>query len=371
MQAGLTALLILLFPYLAQRYLTRLPLIGALGAVAWCYGIGILVANLPGVKIPDEPGKTLAYLCLLLGLPLLLFTTDLQSWLKQAPRTLLSFGTAVVSGVVAAITFAHVFAERLSEPAITAAMLTGVYTGGTPNMNAIGLMLHAPSELFALLNASDIFWGGLLFLFLITLAPWLYGIWLPAHRTNDKQAHCPEHLLHSSLSPRDTGLALLLSLATAGLAIALIYLLFGRLDKPAWLFLLLTVFSLAASLLPKVRQLQGSYAAGEYAILAFCVAIGLQADLSQLQAKGSAVFQFTGLVMWTTVVLHFLLAKALRTDRDTTLITLTAALYGPAFIPQVAAALDNRQIVLSGILSGLAGYALGNFVGLLVWQILH
>ncbi len=371
MKSGLIALLILLFPYLAQRYLRRLPLIGSVGAVAWCYGIGILLTNLPGVDIPDEPGQTLAHFSLLLGLPLLLFTTDLQSWLKQAPHILLSFGAAVISGATVAITAARLFAERLSEPALTAAMLTGVYTGGTPNMNAIGLMLHAPSELFALLNASDIFWGGLLFLFLITLAPKIYSIWLPSPKTRKNQANRPEHLLKSNFSLRDLSLALLLSLATAGLAVALIYLLFGRFDKPAWLFLLITIFSLLASFSPKVRQLQGSYAAGEYAILAFCVAIGLQADLSQLQIKGSAVFQFTGLVMAGTVLLHFLAVKALRTDRDTALITLTAALYGPAFIPQVAAALNNRQIILSGILSGLAGYALGNFVGLLVWQILH
>ena len=370
-----TTTFILLFPFLAQRYLSRWPVLKYLGPVGLCYLAGILAGNVGKLPIDGTLAQQLAYAALLIGLPLLLFTTDIKAWLKQAPDSLKGFAAAVFSGMLVAIIAAHVFAGSLEQPATTAAMLTGVYTGGTPNMNAVGLMLHAPEELFALLNASDIFWGGLLFLFLISFAARVYGRFLPienaeAAQEEDQEEASFHHNLFGRAKPGQLLLALLLALLTAGLSAGLVYVFFSSLEKPAWLFLLLTLLSILASFSERIRRLPGSYQAGEYAILAFCVAIGLSSNLRELQAHGSAVFQFTGAVMTGTVLLHALLCRLLRIDRDTTLITLTAALYGPAFIPQVAAALNNRSIILSGILTGLAGYALGNFVGVMVYQLL-
>ncbi len=369
-----TILFLLLFPWLAQRYLAKLPLLKYLGAVGLCYLTGILAGNVGNLPIDTVAAQQTAYAALLIGLPLLLFSTDIRAWLRQAPESLSGFAAAVGSGMLVAILTALLFAERLEEPPITAAMLTGVYTGGTPNMNAIGLMLQAPEELFALLNASDIFWGGLLFLFLISLAPRVYGRWLPQQepiRNKSKNLSSEEthHALFSKASAKELIAALLLALLVALLSATLVRIFFHTLEKPAWLFLLLTALSIIASFSKRIRKMRGSYPAGEYAILIFCTGIGMSSELSQLQAHGSAVFQFTGIVMCSTVLLHALLCRLLRIDRDTALITLTAALYGPAFIPQVAAALNNRNIILSGILTGLAGYALGNFVGLVVFEI--
>jgi len=64
------------------------------------------------------------------------------------------------------------------------------------------------------------------------------------------------------------------------------------------------------------------------------------------------------------------LAYFAKIDADTALITHVAAIYGPAFIGPVADSMRNRAIVVSGLTTGLIGYAVGNYVGLAVAYLL-
>ena len=70
--------------------------------------------------------------------------------------------------------------------------------------------------------------------------------------------------------------------------------------------------------------------------------------------------------MLGSLAFHLALCRVSRIDRDTTIITSTAALFGPAFIGPVAVRLANRAVFVSGLMSGLVGYAVGNYLGLLV-----
>ena len=65
-----------------------------------------------------------------------------------------------------------------------------------------------------------------------------------------------------------------------------------------------------------------------------------------------------------SVILHLLLARIARIDADTAIITSTAGIYGPAFIVPTANALNNRQVVLPGLICGILGYAVGNYLGI-------
>ena len=72
------------------------------------------------------------------------------------------------------------------------------------------------------------------------------------------------------------------------------------------------------------------------------------------------------LVMFGSILLHLLICYILKIDRDTALITSMAGIFGPAFVPPMCQVLKNRAVLVSGITSGLVGYALGNFAGLIV-----
>jgi len=122
--------------------------------------------------------------------------------------------------------------------------------------------------------------------------------------------------------------------------------------------------------LPQVRGLKGAYELGEYILLIFCVAVGSLADVRQLAGGSAVLFAFVVAVMLTAIVLHMTLCWVFRIDVDTALISSTATIYGPAFIGPVAAALKNRALVGPGLTMGLAGIALGTWLGVATAQVL-
>jgi uncharacterized membrane protein len=120
-----------------------------------------------------------------------------------------------------------------------------------------------------------------------------------------------------------------------------------------------------------VRALAGAEAVGEFLLLVFCVAIGSLADVRQLAGHSTTLFLSVVLVMCASIALHLGLCKLANLDADPVLITSTAAIFGPAFIGPVAAAIKNRELVGPGITLGLAGLALGTYLGLLTYWALQ
>ena len=139
---------------------------------------------------------------------------------------------------------------------------------------------------------------------------------------------------------------------------------FGGLSNTTFIILVLTSLSVGASFYKPIRTLEGSFEAGDYMLLVFCVAIGMRSDFAELINTGGNVILFTGGCFIFTVLIHLGLSRIFKIDRDTTLITSTAALYGPAFIGQIASVMKNRQIVFAGMATGLVGYAVGNYLGI-------
>jgi uncharacterized membrane protein len=74
--------------------------------------------------------------------------------------------------------------------------------------------------------------------------------------------------------------------------------------------------------------------------------------------------------MYGSIGLHLLLSKLFKIDRDTFLISSTAAIYGPPFVTQIATVIKNKYLLMPGILAGLLGYAIGNYIGLAVYYLL-
>ena len=64
-----------------------------------------------------------------------------------------------------------------------------------------------------------------------------------------------------------------------------------------------------------------------------------------------------------SLLLHALLCRIARIDVDTFLVTSVSAICSPAFVPLVARSLGNRTVLLSGVTTGIIGYAIGTHLG--------
>ena len=124
-----------------------------------------------------------------------------------------------------------------------------------------------------------------------------------------------------------------------------------------------TVLGLALSFVPKVRRVPENSAAGHYLILVFSFALSSSLDLSML---GAGLWKTVGLLALLTVcafTLHAILSRFFRIDADCTVVTMTAGVYGPAFIPAVTGQLKNDKLTAPGLICGALGYAIGTFLG--------
>ncbi|WP_425421170.1 DUF819 family protein [Phaeodactylibacter xiamenensis] len=352
-------------PFLSRRLARRGLLPDWLSPVVLCYAIGILLKNTSLFPLSDPFSTTATEVGILFAIPLLLYATDLKRWLSHAGSSVLSFGLCVLSGVVATVAAAYWFLNDLPDTWRLAGMLAGIYTGGTPNMQAIGLALKAPQETIILVNAADVLLGGVYLLLLTSVVPkWLKAV-LPEFQ-HDKAAAVDETETdpYQAFSYGHAIRAIGLTMLVIGSALGLTWLVYGQLGQLAFLILMLTSLSLAVSFIPTVRNWENTFETGEYFLLIFCVALGMLADFQSILEKGLGIVQFTAVALMGTILLHLLLARLFRIDRDTFLFTSVAAIYGPPFIGQIASITGNRQLILSGIAMGLLGYAIGNYLGI-------
>ena len=340
----------------------------AASPVVVCYAAGMLLGNLPFVDFPDEVSLNVCNITVALAIPLLLFSVNIASWMRLAGKTVLASSMAMVAAVTGAAVAYTVCSDWLAESPKIAGMLVGVYVGGTPNMAAIGTAVHVESETFILLNAADMVVSFGYLLFILTIAPRVLARFLPAFQ---KQAPGRSDADGGSLSQRPTpasaGVAILAAMvivATAILAARAV----PEGARDAVIILIITTLAVVASTVPTVRNLAGTHDMGQFLLLVFCVAMGFTTDFVKLFSASPAIIAFAGITVSLAVGLHFVLSAAFRVDRDTAIITSTAAIFGPHMVGPVVVALKNREVLFSGLASGLVGYAAGNYLGMgVVW----
>lgn len=367
-QPILLTLFILLFPWLAIRLAQTYKVLGILGSVSLCYIAGISLGNLiPSQWIPKQVPSTIADITIPLAIPLLLSSTDFRKGFGEAKQALFSFFLSAIAVTISAALAGYYYAYAHPEAAKIASMLSGMYTGGTPNLNAIGLALSANKETIALVNTIDVVFGGIYLLFLLTFGKKFFSLFL----RKEEEKNAPTELVeesHEESKPAwkriilPNGIGLLLATLGFGVSVAFTFLIFSSLYAPS-ILLGITTWGIGISFHSKVRQLK-TYEFGSYLILVFSVAIGFLADLEELKKDFGAVSLILISILLGAILIHLLLGILFRIPVDTWIITSVSSIYGPAFVPPVVQAIGNKGVLVVGILTGLIGYALGNYLGI-------
>ncbi len=365
---------VVLFPALVLYLEQRSKVVQVVSPIVICYFMGIVLANLPFLDLNKTVFSEISNISISLAIPLLLFNSNILDWVNHAGKSILSYILSVFSVVVSAIFFYYVYRNSIPEAWRISGMLIGVYTGGTPNMSAIGMAFDTPKEVYVLLNSTDVVLGSIYFIFIITFVKKLLGLFLPDYKSKATEKSSLKIESKNKISKRQLALniiiVLLLGVIILGLAAWISTLIKGEIEE-LWVILVLTTLGITVSFIKKIQKLKGSYETAFYLLLIFSLSIGAMADVKELLSKSSDLFVYTTFVMFTSIILHFLLASIFRIDRDTVIITSTAAIYGPAFIGPVANAIKNKEVIVTGITMGLLGYAIGNYIGIGVAMLLR
>ncbi|MFA6894763.1 MAG: DUF819 family protein, partial [Bacteroidales bacterium] len=179
----------LLMPALVVWLCKKISFLGKVGAILTLYFIGITAANLFIFPFEEITLKLLPIqdlitsLTIPLAMSLILLSCNFKNWPLKKSFLSLIFGMLSVLIVVTIGYF--IFAEKSGYPEFNkiAGMLIGVYTGGTPNLAALKMMLDVDETTYVLVNSFDMLISFIYLTFLMAIGIKLFRQIMPHLRS--------------------------------------------------------------------------------------------------------------------------------------------------------------------------------------------
>ena len=191
----LLVLIYVLTPALVIWLCNKYSFLDKIGPILLLYLIGIVIGNCG--LLPDSSAKIqdiLVTIMIPIAIPLMLFTCSFKNLdFKNASLTLI---TGIVAVLIVVIGGYYIFKPFIgTDPLIgmqfnnIAGLLSGVYTGGTPNMAAIKIMLDVPNETYIMVNSYDMAISLLYMIFLFVIGIKLFRKFLHSKVAKDDVTH--------------------------------------------------------------------------------------------------------------------------------------------------------------------------------------
>jgi uncharacterized membrane protein len=310
----------------------------------------------------------------MIAFPLLLFSLNVKRWLKFAKVGFYSMILALIS-VIAIVTSGYfIFKNVVPDSWKVAGMLIGVYTGGTPNLVSLKVALGVDPNLFLMTSTYDMIVGAITIIFFITAGPRIFRAILPPFKhdiesgSQDVEIEDVESFEdYSGMFRKKRLFPLIKALGVSILIFAVSYgisMFFSKDIQTVIIILSVTTLAILASFINWLNRIEKTFQLGMYFILVFSFAIASMADLKVIFSIGFlGLFAYISYAYFGTLLLHIILSKIFRINADDFLITTTAFVFSPPFVPVVAGALKNKDVIITGITVGIIGYVIGNYLG--------
>lgn len=375
----------LLIPALIVIACQKFSILDKAGVVVLSFGLGIAIAAGLDLSLFFENDtitavqKDVSEISIAIALPLLLFSINVKSALSMAGDTLKGMALALLSVIVISTLGALLFKDQVADVWQVAGMSVGAYTGGGPNMAAIKTAIDGKESIFVTMVTYDILFSAIYLIFVMSLGQRVFGLFLKkySHKNETKEIDYSgmEHLADETANgyKKLTTIKLLpqtlASLVSSGIVVGLALFIASLVPdtyKSTTTIVGITSLGLAASFIPQVRNLANSFQMGMYLILVFCFTMGTMTDTSIFTDIDLGLASYISFILLGSLIMQAILCKIFNIDTDTFLITSSAAIMSVPFIPVIAGALKNREILLPGFAAAIIGYAVGNYLGIIV-----
>jgi len=356
-----------LFPFVIIYMCKRWPVLKKLGSIVLAYGFGLILGSsgllphgseayrmaLQGrAALPDTEMRVLldsgtisqddsyvnsiastqdmlVSIIVPLSFPLLLFSLNIKRWLRFAKEGFISMILALISVIAIVSSGYFIFKNVVPDCWKVAGMLVGVYTGGTPNLVSLKVALGVNPNLFVMTSTYDMIVGAITIIFFITIGPRIFRAILPPFKHHG-DTEVTDEIIGEAESFEDfsgmfrkgrilplliaLGIALLIFIASFGISMLL-----PKVSQMVVVILSITTLGILGSLINWINKIEKSFQLGMYFILVFSFAVASMADLR--------------------------------------------VVFTPPFVPVVAGALKNKDVIITGITVGIIGYVIGNYLG--------
>ena len=374
-----------LFPLLIIEAFKRWTIVQKIGTVVLAYAVGI-IASLCGVFNFADPvvgatfsklQSTIMNVAVPLAIPLMLFNCDFKLWTKALPKTAWALVTGIVAVVVSVVSGFFIFRNHVPDAANVSAMMTGIYTGGTVNFNALGASLGVNKSVMAIVLAFQMVITMPYIFFLLGGGYKVFRKLLPYKDITHKGRMDEENVETADVENyrgmfekknfigmmKGLGLSVVFLAIGAGLAL----LITGTLSELV-VILTITTLSIIASFFKPVRELPKTFELGMFFILIFSVIVASMFNIHSVSGGSLYIGGFVLWIMGISVLLHLILCRIAKVSGDLFCVCQVGLLCSPPFVPPIAGAMKNKKVLISGIVVGLVGYAVGTYIGaILAW----
>lgn len=374
-----------LVPLLIIEGFKRWKWVQTLGTVVLAYAVGI-IASLCGVFHFQDPEVAVSFskmqsmmmnVAVPLAIPLMLFNCDFKLWTKALPKTAWALVGGILAVLVSVVSGYFIFRNHIPEPAKVSGMMTGIYTGGTMNFNALGASLGVDKSVMAIVLAFEMVITTPYIFFLLGGGYKIFRKLLPfkdiTHkgRTDEEEVETADVENYQGMLEKKNfwgmlkGLGLSVVFLAIGAGLAL--LITGTLNE---LVVILTITTLAiiASFFKKVRELPKTFELGMFFILVFSVIVASMFDINSVNGGSLYIGGFVLWIMFMSMALHLIFCRIAKVSGDLFCVSQVGLLCSPPFVPPIVGAMKNKKVLISGIVVGLVGYAAGTYLGaLLAW----
>lgn len=377
----------IIFPILIIEAFKRWTIVQKIGTVVLAYAVGI-IASLCGVfnfATPEVAASfsklqsTIMNVAVPLAIPLMLFNCDFKLWTKALPKTAWALVTGLAAVLVSVVSGYFIFRNRVPDPVNVSAMMTGIYTGGTVNFNALGASLGVDKSVMAIVLAFQMVITMPYIFFLLGGGFKIFRKLLPykdiTHKgrmdeneveTNDVENYRGMFEKKNFIGMmKGLGLSFIFLAIGAGLAL----LITGTLSELV-IILTITTLSIIASFFKPIRELPKTFELGMFFILIFSVIVASMFNIHSVNGGSLYIGGFVLWIMGVSIVLHLILCRIAKVSGDLFCVCQVGLLCSPPFVPPIAGAMKNKKVLISGIVVGLVGYAVGTYLGALLSLVL-
>lgn len=372
----------LLSPAVVLWACNKWKILGKIGPVLILYFLGIIVANLNLIPA-DCAGlqDTISTIAIPLALPMMLYSCNFKKFSVKTSLKITIIG--IIAVAIATIVGFFAFRGGLGEEApVIGGAIMGKCTGGTPNLAALKVMLDMENETFILINSFDMI---ICFIYLVMLM----SVGIKQARkflgrgvyATDQEVNLSEYTEKNPYKDFGKKESVKQLVKVTLLTLVIVAAAFGiatyakRFDENIFtvvMILSLTTLALIFSLWQEVKSWDKSYDAGMYIIYIFSVVVASMANFRTMNYEGALyIVLFQIVVVFGSYLLTILGAKLFKVDGDTAVITSNTLINSPIFVPMIAASMKNKDIIVVGITIGLVGYAVGNYLGFLMYSFMN
>lgn len=333
-----------------------------------CTLLGLLLANV-GLTPHTSPAFDAVFtFAIPYAIVLVIMSSDLRELMKAGKPMIFMFVVASVGSFIGGLAAGLIFTPVVGpETWKLSGAFSGAFAGGGMNFAAVGQGLDVDASTFAAAAVADNL-STVPYLLLQVALVGVLGATFFRRTGRDAGATAvgPDEdpvamrriWTDSDVSITDLALLAAIPMAALWTARQLTTVVPGF-PEVLWL----TTIALILAQVPWVKKLRGAEMVSYFALHIFFIALGAASVIAEVFEAGLPIFFFMFAIIGVHVVVAYTIGWLSRVDLPTVSVASQAAIGGPGSALALGMAMGWHRLVMPGVLVGIFGYALGNYLG--------